>query len=304
MKSTIRILAAGGIGDVLLLTPVLRQIKRSRPNCKLVVYCLNPQRYEILVRNPNIDILKVVSLLDRLLYLTRMIEGKFTDYGKLMPNTFYSHNASHIIGEMLGVGLSETDIEIFLSPEEEERGRQSVAGLKYPVAMGITGACSPNKNWPLERWNALVRSMPEVSFIQLGLPGESLVDGAIDMRGLPLRESFARLKFARAFIGVDSGLAHAAAGLRVPAIVLFGPSNPEMAGHARSNNLYHKVHCSPCLDILFDAPCPYDRRCMSAIGTAEVAKALQKTLGMDTASSPGPRTEDADIRVSLDVKHR
>ncbi len=278
MKRVIRILAAGGIGDVLLLTPVLKEIKRVHPTSRLIIYCLDPLRIEILDLNPNIDSLRVVSGLDRLMYFTRIIKGKFMDYGRLMPNTFYSHSASKIIGEMIGVELEHTDIEIFLSREEEERGREGLAGMKNPVAINVTGACSPNKNWPIERWNALVRSMSDVSFFQLGLRGEPLVEGAVDMRGLPLRESFARLKFAKAFIGVESGLAHAASGLHVPSVVLFGPSNPAVAGHEKNVNIYHKTHCSPCLDTLFDAPCPYGRSCMHAISVDEVANALNNIL--------------------------
>jgi hypothetical protein len=209
-------------------------------------------RTEVLARNPNVDAVRLISPLDRFfhfikildgryLYFTKVTDSDFIDYvqfGMLVPHICYSHSISKISGEMIGVNVSRTDVEIFLSDEEEARGRKSLIGLTSPVAIGATGFCSPNKNWPIEKWNALVRSMSGISFFQLGLPDELLIEGVIDMRGLPLRESFARLRFASAFIGDDSGLAHAASGPNVPAILLFGPTNPAVVGHQRNTNIY------------------------------------------------------------------
>jgi ADP-heptose:LPS heptosyltransferase len=300
MKKTIRILAAGGIGDVLLLTPVLKEIRRLRPTCRVIVYCRDRVRTEVLARNPNVDAVRLISPLDRFLHFTKILDGRylyftkvtdsgFIDYGQLgmlMPHIFYSHSISKIIGEVIGVNVSRTDVEIFLSGEEEARGQKSLIGLTSPVAISVTGVGSPNKNWPIEKWKALVRSMSGVSFFQLGLPDEPLIEGVIDMRGLPLRESFARLKFASAFVGVDSGLAHAASGFNVPAIVLFGPTNPAVVGHQRNTNIYHKARCSPCFDILLDAPCPYGRHCMHSITIEEVRTALTSILDTKTFALP------------------
>jgi len=300
MKKKIRILAAGGIGDVLMLTPVLKEIRRLHPTCRMIVYCRDRVRTQVLARNPYVDAVRLISPLDRFLHFIKIIDGRhlfftkvtdngFIDYGQLgmlMPHIFYSHSISKIIGEVVGINVSRTDVEIFLSAEEEARGRKGLIGLTSPVAISVSGFCSPNKNWPIERWNALIRSMSDISFFQLGLPDEPLIEGVVDMRGLPLRESFAMLKFASAFIGVDSGLAHAASGLNVPTIVLFGPTNPAVVGHQQNTNIYHKARCSPCFDILLDAPCPYGRHCMHAITIEEVRSALIRILDTKTFGLP------------------
>jgi len=60
--------------------------------------------------------------------------------------------------------------------------------------------------------------------------GEDLAAGfgadACRARRLPLRILAAVLKHCRLFVGNDSGIAHLAAGLGLPCVVLFGPTSP------------------------------------------------------------------------------
>lgn len=301
-KKVFRILAMGGIGDMLLLTPVLRALRELNPTARINVFCHDRVRTAVFTLNPNIDSVKLICPIGRLLhgttfknimdgkfpYLAKLGDGGFIDYGKvggLMPHLFYSHNLSKIFAEVIGITLSQTQIEIYLSDEEEMRNKQSLSRFETPVAINVKGTSSPNKNWPIERWNDLVRSMADLSFFQLGLSEEPLVEGAVDMKGLPLRDSFARLKCAKAFIGVDSALAHAASGLKVPSVILFGPTNPSVVGHPQNTNLHHKLRCRPCFDTLLSAPCPYDQRCMQMITVEEVRQAVRRILNGQPAKT-------------------
>src|SRR5262249_47568855 len=68
-----RIAAWEGLGDVLLLTPAIRTIKKLYPDCKVHVYCASKAHKKILVNNKHIDRLLTLGALGRfiLLYLKR-----------------------------------------------------------------------------------------------------------------------------------------------------------------------------------------------------------------------------------------
>jgi ADP-heptose:LPS heptosyltransferase len=69
------------------------------------------------------------------------------------------------------------------------------------------------------------------------------------MAGLTTMRQAARLiKECALFIGNDSGLLHAAAMMRVPAIGIFGPTNPMHHGPAGESltAVYRGVECAPC----------------------------------------------------------
>jgi len=109
------------------------------------------------------------------------------------------------------------------------------------------GSGSETKNWPLENWFHLIRSMQQQQSIRIILlTGEAeeargmteTLDGA-DWSGLfferwhqvPLVTLAARLnglalQGATSFVGHDSGISHLAAACGLDCLLLFGPSDP------------------------------------------------------------------------------
>lgn len=91
-----------------------------------------------------------------------------------------------------------------------------------------------------------------------------------------LEEFLAVLSFSDLFIGNDSGAMHLAAGLGLPQVVLFGPTDEAGTGplNPRARLVKHAVSCSPC----FLRHCPVDHRCMTRIGVDDVWPAVQAAL--------------------------
>ncbi len=110
------------------------------------------------------------------------------------------------------------------------------------------GSGGERKNWPLERWLELGRSL-------LALPAPErprllLVGGEADVKtvaalraawaplagpggllvadSLPLPRVGALLERCRLFVGHDSGISHLAAAVGVPCVLLFGPTDPDI----------------------------------------------------------------------------
>jgi len=125
------------------------------------------------------------------------------------------------------------------------------------------GATWPVKQWPEANWKALIADLikqTEHPILLLQPPGNdetwlSLGGEIPESRGgvlpvMKLERVLGLLSRASLFISVDGGIMHAAVGLGVPTIGLFGPTDPELwfpyrnAGPFRV--LTSKSFCAPC----------------------------------------------------------
>ncbi len=272
----------GGIGDIVLGTPIFQELKKINPESKIIVVCVEKRHFPILQNNPFIDVLCNLSFRGYY-YLAMEYFGKIKfynmDYLRLGSSLLYKKKASEIIAEIFNIQLSDTKLQIFLTPLEESIAQNTLKEIKNPVILQITGACSENKNWRVENWSELVKSTPEYTFIQLGSAKEPLVEGTIDLRGkTTTRESMALVKYALGFAGIDSFMAHVTNAFDVPGIVLFGPSVIEVWGHKNNLNIRKNLPCSPCIDILHGVKCPYNHPCMTHITVKEVQEAIYKHI--------------------------
>jgi ADP-heptose:LPS heptosyltransferase len=125
----------------------------------------------------------------------------------------------------------------------------------------------------------VITRFPEITFLQIGVDSEELIEGVIDCRTqFSLREQLSLVANSFFHLGVDSFWSHAASALDTKAIVLFGNSSPLIFGHDNNFNLYKKTECSPCFDLLDGMNCPYSRKCMSTITVDEVCKTIEFIL--------------------------
>lgn len=274
----VRIITWGGLGDGLLVTPALRALK-VRQQRKIHVFCANRRHLEIFKNNPHIDRLRIWSNwmhpIASLKYWLRPERYIYTSYGAYRPSLTIEKHAAEIIADMLDVRLDSEKPEIFLSPEEDAYGAKTMAQYRLPFVIHTTAHNAKNKSWPLQNWQGLVRDNTDVDFIQIGKPEEKYIPGAVDMRGLSLRETFSLIKWARAFVGVESLFAHVASAVGTRALVLFGSSTPSVWGYPMNTNLYEHVVCSPCIDVLGLDPCPFGTRCMQAISVNRVSREVR-----------------------------
>jgi heptosyltransferase III len=98
------------------------------------------------------------------------------------------------------------------------------------------GSGSPAKNWPPERFAAVIRALDAPVRLVVG-EADAAAGGAIESllgRALPrldvptLEELAARLAGCRAYVGNDSGVSHLAGLCGAHTVALFGPTNPEI----------------------------------------------------------------------------
>lgn len=96
-----------------------------------------------------------------------------------------------------------------------------------------------DRSWPVDRWRELLHALrerhPQAVLVLRGavseLPlleemREAIGLESVEVAGLGLRESFALMEAAESMISMDTGMAHAAAALGLPVVVIMG-ANPQ-----------------------------------------------------------------------------
>lgn len=293
-NNSIIIIARGGIGDVIVCTPVFKTIKEAYPEKKLIVYCREKRQKLILLQNPYIDSLRMLNIKAMLrypghlyAYLFNNEKVKYYDllFQHITPAHIYNDedkNVKDLVYDLfddLNIKSNYPKTQLFFTEKEEKKARKTLALYKNVVMMHVHSRSSKNHHWPLEKWNALVKSLPEYTFIQLGHPDEASVTGALDFRGkTSVREAFALIKYSDSFVGIESSLAHVTNAFDIPGVILFGDSGPGFWGHDNNINIFKKLRCSPCYFYLWNDPCPYNHECMNLITVEEVRSALVRQM--------------------------
>jgi heptosyltransferase-2 len=178
-----------------------------------------------------------------------------------------------------------------------ERGLDAGANrLRVVIAPGATYGSA--KCWLPERYAALADRLVEAfgaAVLLCGPPAEARLGDAIaaQMKTKPvsligqttLEEFVAVLATSDFFIGNDSGAMHLAAGLGLPQVCIFGPTDENGTGplNPRARLVKQPVSCSPC----FLRHCPVDHRCMTRISVDEVWQAVVAALEEQPRSRAG-----------------
>ncbi len=148
---------------------------------------------------------------------------------------------------------------------------------------------SPRKMMDLDRWRLLIKQFIEDGFfvIQTGRLRERYIENSYSLLGLTSPEQLiAIMKRADIVITVDNFAMHAAYLAGTPAVVLWGPTDPEIYGYPGQYHLRAPLTCeqiqyciSPKTPNDYDTPCPLEgNHCMALNPLEDIRKAAQKML--------------------------
>lgn len=167
---------------------------------------------------------------------------------------------------------------LHLSEAEAAYGRQVRAKLgRYVVIQpSIRLDASPNKDWGWDRYQDLVFSMKDVTFVQVGPAGTKLLEGVTPVPTARFRDAWSILKESDAYVGPEGGLHIAAGLLRRPGVVLFGGfGSPKATGFPWHHNIADEGPESPCGRWAF---CTHCEEIMKSISVSDVKDRLAATL--------------------------
>jgi heptosyltransferase-2 len=178
---------------------------------------------------------------------------------------------------------------------EKMRGRLREFGLGDGPARRLRVVLAPGasygsaKCWLPERYAALADRLVEAAgaaVLLCGTPSEGRLGEAIAARmktrpisligETSLEDFLGLLPLADLFIGNDSGAMHLAAGVGLPQVIVFGPTDEAGTGplNPRARLVKEPVSCSPC----FLRRCPVDHRCMTRVTLERVWREVEAAL--------------------------
>jgi len=256
-------------GDTLLTGIVCRNVKKKFSHIR--INCITPNP-ELLRYDPDIDCLNGQETFFSLpVWYLDVIDSKDPKTNVLGP-----------IFDKLGIKEFDYHARFYLLEKEKKLAKNRLKTIKKPIIAINVVSGQKVKNWPIKNWQKLVDLLTKrYSIIQLGDDKEPYLDGAISFAGdLSMRESVAILAHAKLYIGPDSFLMHAANGVNVPSVIIFGGrTTPSNSGYRGNKNIYVKTDCSPCwIHNTENEQCLYDMKCMKMITPEMVYHEVLKAL--------------------------
>jgi heptosyltransferase-2 len=215
--------------------------------------------------------------------------------GRLAPISavdYYLHLAREI-----GCPAASPRLELATTPSEEDAADRVWRNLKLAscervVILNTGSAAGSAKCWPAEHFARLARRIAErgdAGVLVVCGPAErgaavKIVENAAHPRVASLSDYPLGIGLTKACIRrgdlvvtTDSGPRHFAAAFNVPAVSLFGPTDPRWAHnyHSREIQLRVELPCSPCAKKI----CPLGHHgCMRELTVDRVYKAVEKQL--------------------------
>lgn len=140
----------------------------------------------------------------------------------------------------------------------------------------IKSGASPNKTWPWGFWVRLVADNPDIDWIQVGPTGTTQLPGVRFIQTENFLAGCHILSSCGAAVLPEGGLHHAAAAIRMPAVVIFGGmTSPANTGYSMHINLTAGGDQSPCGQRV---PCQHCDAAMRSITPTTVIKELRSVL--------------------------
>jgi ADP-heptose:LPS heptosyltransferase len=284
-RRAVHVVRAASMGDVLMCTPALRELKRRNPDCHLTFYTDFPALVEGL---PFMDrVLRVADLAGKGIEMT---------YEQSLPPR---RHLARILGDLLGVDVQDIRPSCAVREDLVERIRRDWGGRPRPwiVVVRRAGPWTPNKDWPDIYWEATMdRLLASTTVIEVGtgLQGRrprhdpnylDLVDRT------PLPELVATIAAADLLIAPDTGPMHIAAAVGTPTVVIYGGYiDPVSTGYPGNIDLYSAVECAPCW---LRTPCPIGLKCLHQITAEQVGAAVDRLWAEARRRVPARSYRDA-----------
>ena len=261
----------GGLGDELMFTAIAAEARRlGRP-----IHVLT-DRPEVWQRNT--DAASVQTGVGKWFDAKNRgwIKAEITHLS--CRNSIHVHLAAQMAGHA-GLELPENWAPVYRprSPAHVEPGavviQNSCRGALYAAV---------TKEWSFERWGFLVERLIAEGHqvVQIGTRHDPPVQGAVDLRGqTDLPRAASVLEKAKLFIGLESGLMHLAAAVRVPSVIIYGGrTRPHETGYPF--HFHAGVSQLPCSGCGLNSDCPIEVKCMTDVSVDDVFALVHRVLGL------------------------
>jgi heptosyltransferase-2 len=266
-RGTILVIRGGAIGDFILTLPAIAALRRQFPEAHLEVLGY-PHIVQLAVeagvvdRARSIEAQALAGFFARDGRLSEELSDYFSEFDVIVsylydPDDIFRTNVARCTLAQFIVGPHRPDetarvhaTRVYLKPLERLAifDADHVPRLSFRPQTGALrqlavhpGSGSERKNWPEEKWAALLRRLVESTDLNLLLvggeaEGDRLARLAAAVtparrtvaQSLALPELARRLEGCAGFVGHDSGISHLAAAVGLPGLVLWGDTSEDI----------------------------------------------------------------------------
>lgn len=270
----------GGIGDELLLTVVVHELRRRGFANNWVI----SEFPDVWRHNP--DPARVLHWGHRHLpwaehFGWQFIRPHYTRYIGRDRDLLPRKHILTLMCEAVGIaGPIARKPHVTLTDEERAAGARRPNQIAIQSAGLVARFAMKTKQWFPERFQAVVDALKgDFQFVQIGAPKDPLLDGVLDLRGkTTLRETAAVLSQSLAFVGQVGMPMHLARAVDCRSVIIYGGrEHPGQTGYSCNENLYAPVPCSPCWKI---NRCGHGMACMREITASDVVRAVERQVAL------------------------
>lgn len=217
MASSIIIRRSNAVGDVLLVTPVIRALRQEMPMRKIMVETMHP---EIFLRNPDVE------------KADRRIPGLRDARRFNLDGSYEAKPAAHFVhtyAEKLGIKVNSTKTCFYPSKQDYEWAARVLIEKDW-IMVHPGPSTWRDKQWPINRFEELVKWLSEAGhrICLVGSRDTRKFGEHLDLRGkTTLHQLGAAYSHAKLFIGLDSAPMHIAQAMGIPVVPIFGVTSPE-----------------------------------------------------------------------------
>jgi GT2 family glycosyltransferase/ADP-heptose:LPS heptosyltransferase/Tfp pilus assembly protein PilF len=269
------------LGDVLLITPLLKELRKKYEFDEIVVVTALP---DILHGNPYID--QIVKSQDPL-----------PGFDQTLVLEYETRPEEHIVdaySRIAQVSVVDRTPEIYLTQDERLSANDLLirAGIsidKQFCAMQVTSQWLV-RNWPMARFHAVAEALERegIPVVILGHERHPPISFGVDLREqTTIRIAAAIIEKCALLVTVDSGLMHIGYAFHRPVVALFGCTDPEkrVPDWGLSSTLYSDIVCRGChhrqrpVPVRTPPQCPWETvRCMERLSSVMVIAKVQLEL--------------------------
>ena len=276
----------GALGDVLLITPIIHELKKRYPDARIWI---QTGCKEALRHHPDVD--KVVSQnIERKAHTIIDLNLAYESQPKLHLVDAYSQKA-------FGADLEDKRPFLYSSAQDEKRLARIVKGqldLAKEAFIVMHQAVSwENRTWPIASWNQVVEGLLQDGFKVVIIGRKKDFSYLKDPRVINLHSQLTLsairelIKKSQLFIGPDSALIHIAMTTKTPIIGLFTVADPKLRV-TREHNVIALTPTSSCRFCLHDIQPPVEKiscrfgtnHCLKEITPENVLHCAKQMLGI------------------------
>jgi ADP-heptose:LPS heptosyltransferase len=262
----------GGIGDLLMLTPLIEQLSRTGHS---VHVCTSKTFFPVLASNPHVDGIHEYPMTaadfaqtPNHIWLENAIEGNPDAEHLHMVDVFFK-----LASQKPSPGLS-LHCRVYPNPLPESSIRvhpcsSVVDSSPRHIGLHLTASARNRQYNRGAELLDLLLAQTDYHLHLYGAPGEvssqpndRVHNHTQGKKPFTLAQTLDHLATLDGFIGVDSGLLHAAGGLDIPSVSLYAafPGDLRTRYHKRTAVIQAESQCSPCFHhqrlTAFPAHCP------------------------------------------------